>query len=320
MRKSSPPPRRKSPQSPSITNRPKSAPLPRRVSPSQTQQSLLRPFLTSPRQSPQKANLSSIPDDLRLRVLDYVLKSETKHTPLTPLTTLNNELIEKLSILAINKSFKETLKPYMKPYLENIVSIVLRNIEITKDILCVLQMTDSKKIGKIILEGISFDSPETLKKFLEFFSENNMIVALVLDNIKGDFNNFLKGLKSFKNLVFLEINNSNLPNDAFNTFIKRLTNDLKSLSYLSFTNNTVGSNYDTLFTVNKDNIIKVNKIDYNLYMSYKYGDWSMKIKKKDSNTFSNRIQSNISDNISVSGYTINRIKDYPTELSFKLKD
>ena len=123
-------------------------------------------------------------------------------------------------LLAINKSFKETIKPY----LENIVSIVLQNIEITKDILCILQMTDSKKICRIILEGISFDSPETLKKFLEFFSKNEMIYGLKLDNIKGDFNNFLKGLKSFKNLVFLEINNSNLPNDAFNTFIKSSIN------------------------------------------------------------------------------------------------
>jgi hypothetical protein len=354
MRKSSPPPRRKSPQSPSIINRPKSEPLPARrsllsptqtqqsllrpfltsprqspsiinrpkseplparrslLSPTQTQQSLLRPFLTSPRQSPQKANLSSIPDDLRLRVLDYVLKSE-KHT------LLNNELIERLSILAINKNFKETIKPYF----EKIHYIALQNITITKDLLGILKMMKIDNKKSIVLRGISFDSPKTLNNFLEFLSTND-IVVLVLDNIlieEREFKKLLEKLKNLKNLYFFEINNSTLQPDTFKLFIKVVTNSLKSLNYLQFTNNTVGSDYDTLFTVNKGNIIKVDKIDYNIYMSYEHADWEMKIKNVSDpyskvNTFSTNVSGN-STNVSGNS-TIMKLKNYGSKLSFKV--
>jgi hypothetical protein len=311
MRKSSPPPRRKSPQSPSITNRPKSEPLPARrssLSPRQIQQSLLRPLLTSPRQSPQKANLSSIPDDIRLKVLSKVLKSET--------TLLNNELIEKLSILQINKSFKETIKSYCEKY----YYIALRNITITKDLLGILEMTDSNKIVSIILRGISFDSSKTLKKFLVFFSKNKMLSILVLDNIKikeGEFKNLLEKIKNLKNLYFFEINNITLPSDAFTLFKEVVINNLKLLQYLQFTNNTVATNfcsqYNTFFTEYKDNIIKVNENDYNVYMLRENTDLQMIIKNVRDPLNVKTISINVTGN-----RTILIFKDHANKLPFKL--
>jgi hypothetical protein len=312
MRKSSPPPRRKSPQSPSITNRPKSAPLPARrasLSPSQTQQSLLRPFLTSPRQSPQKANLSSIPDDLRLRVLDYVLKSET--------TLLNNELIERLSILQVNKSFKQTIKPYCEKY----KFIALRNITITKDLLGILEMTDSNKIGSIILRGISFDSSKTFSKFLNFFSKNNKIFTLVLDNIKikeEEFKKLLEEIKNLENLRFFEINNIKLQSGTFKLFKEVVIHNLKSLNFLSFTNNTVAtyfcSQYNNFFTENNNNIIKVNESDYYVYLNNP-SDLMMIIENVSEPLNVKNIRINLSGN-----RTILFFKDYPNKLTYKLTE
>ena len=297
--KSAPSPRKaKSAPSP---RKAKSAPLPRKAK--------LTPLPSKPKTAPSPSKpimprktsppkISNIPDEIRLKVLSYALNSDGN-------IILNNDFIKSYfqsmsNIFAINKSYKATI-PYITPSLKKIRIINLQKLTITKEILGILKMVDSRKITTLVLRGITFDNKKLFDDFLEFFSNNTNIRTLVLDGFNAEVYKLLEIVETFKELVYLEIKNCKLSWQSFYPFIKAVC--LKSLDYLSFTNNTVEYQYHAhLFTTNDSNVIDINGTSYYFYARNFYNRWEIIIKREDNNAIQNNFQVNIVNN-RVDGYT-----------------
>lgn len=290
--KSAPSPRKARSASP--PRKANSAPLPSRPKNTKVVLSPITPRKTSP------PKLSNIPDEIRLKVLSSALNSDKN-------IILNSDFIKSYfqsmsNIFAINKSYKATI-PYITPSLKKIRIVNLQKLTITKELLGILKMVDSKKITTIVLRGITFDNKKTFDNFLEFFSKNTNIRTLVLDSFNAEVYKLLEIVETFKELVYLEINNCELSRQSFYPFIRVMC--LKSLDYLSFTNNTVEYKYHAeLFTTNDSNVIDVNGTSYYFYARYFYSRWEIIIKREDNNATHNNIQVNIVNN-RIYGYTYN---------------
>ena len=253
------------------------------------------PSPPSSRQSPRKTspppNLSNIPVELRENVLNTGLKPVLDSIN-SDVNILNNESIIKYITLVhfsyifdVNKGFntslrksKTLLQQFIKTSLINICTINLQNLIITKEIVRILNMTDSKKIRFIILRGITFDNEDTLNSFLKFFSKNTLLIKLVLNNIE-QVEELLKNLKTYKGLMFLAIINNKLSDATL--FIKVLI-DL-SVVYLTFTYNTVDLSYKKLFSMKKSSY---DGIDIQILNQF---GWIIKITKPHNDSSSQHI-------------------------------
>ena len=296
MRKSAPLPSRRAS---SLPNRraprlPKSAPLPnRRTSPRLPKMELQ----SIPRKSPSPPNLSTIHEDIRLKILHSVFDNNI----------LNNEFIKMFSIFTINKSFKSL--SFVRPSLmKNVTTINLQSLTITKEIVDILNLTIKDRITTIVLRRIIFDNATTLNKFLEFFKKITMVKFLILDDIniepKG-FEKLFKLLQNFERLIWLEIRNNKLSEYLNFKYILVYT---KSLQYLTFTDNTVTSNYfDFMFTQDVNYNFVDNNIRYNMYISKVNGDWGMVIKNNATGKVFNNFEVNILNNMIIGS---NKIIDY----------
>lgn len=296
MRKSAPLPSRRAS---SLPNRraprlPKSAPLPnRRTSPRLPKMELQ----SIPRKSPSPPNLSTIHEDIRLKILHSVFDNNI----------LNNEFIKMFSIFTINKSFKSL--SFVRPSLmKNVTTINLQSLTITKEIVDILNLTIKDRITTIVLRRIIFDNATTLNKFLEFFKKITMVKFLILDDINIDpkgFEKLFKLLQNFERLIWLEIRNNKLSEYLNFKYILVYT---KSLQYLTFTDNTVTSNYfDFMFTQDVNYNFVDNNIRYNMYISKVNGDWGMVIKNNATGKVFNNFEVNILNNMIIGS---NKIIDY----------
>lgn len=286
MRKSAPLPTRRAS---SLPNRrtprlPKSAPLPnRRTSPQLPKMELQ----SIPRKSsPPPPNLSTIHEDIRLKILHSVFENDI----------LNNEIIKMFSIFTINKGFNSL--SFVRPYLmKNVTIINLQSLTITKEIVDILNLTINDQITTIVLRRIIFENATTLNKFLEFFKKNTMVKFLILDDINIDSKGsekLFKLLQNFERLIWLEIRNNKLSEYLNLKYILVYT---KSLQYLTFTDNTVTSNYfDFMFTQDVNYNFVDNNIRYNMYISEVDGDWGMVIKNNATGKVFNNFEVNILNN------------------------
>jgi hypothetical protein len=247
----------------------------------------------SPSKSPSRAQLQrraypeNIPQDILSKLSNSVLGFSKEHDSKT---ILDNELIKNYlqvmsKVSGINRGFNSSLPFTTPPSWGNVFIINLKNLKINEAILRVLNMTIRERITTIILRGISFDTDKTRDKFLEFFSKNINLEKVILDDVKVyplKINILLDILGTFKKLECLGISNCELLDSAFNAFVNTLTN-LKFLSYLSFTNNTITKQYyKSLFSENSDNTVGnatgING-NFNIYL-YKIprgNSWSMHI-------------------------------------------
>lgn len=284
MRKSAPLPIRRAS---SLPNRrtprlPKSAPLPNRRTALRSPKMELQSI---PRKSSPPPNLSTINEDSRLKILHSVFDNNI----------LNNEFIKMFSVFTI-KSFKSL--SFVRPSLMKSVTIInLQSLTITKEIVDILNLTINDQITTIVLRRIIFDNATTLNKFLEFFKKNTMVKFLILDDIKIDpkgFEKLFKLLQDFKRLIWLEIRNNKLSEYLNLKYILVYT---KSLQYLTFTDNTVTSNYfDFMFTQDVNYNFVDNNIRYNMYISKVDGDWGMVIKNNGTGKVFNNFKVNILNN------------------------
>ena len=271
------------PQSALQPSRPKSAPLPSKS------KTLLKPI--AHRKTSPPPNISSIPEELRLKVLNSVFNFDFN-------TKLDNELIfnylkVKSKVSTVNKGFKSSM-PLIISSLKNTTIINLQHLKIDKAILSVLNKTNSEKVNTIILRNISFDTDETLANFLKFFSKNTKVNILIFDNVKIETVKILRILLTFNRLEWLEISNSELLIDALKAFLLVLKKS--TLQYLTFTNNTVDANYyNRLFTQNFSNEITISKIPYRIHVFYEHV-WLMFIANIESSTVLNSFQINIFGN------------------------
>jgi hypothetical protein len=149
---------------------------------------------------PPPPNISTIPEELRLQILNTVFTFNTR---------LDKEIILNYfkvmsNVSKINKSFTKSL-PSMTQSFENISIINLQNFKITKAILDVLNKTNRENITTMILRNITFDTDETHNSFLKFFSKNKKLKVLIFDNIKVDAEPFLIIMQTFNSLQWLEI-------------------------------------------------------------------------------------------------------------------
>ena len=296
MRKSAPLPTRRAS---SLPNRrtprlPKSAPLPNRRTALRSPKMVLQSI---PRKSPPPPNLSTIHEDIRLKILHSVFDNNI----------LNNEFIKMFSIFTINKSFKSL--SFVRPSLmKNVTTINLQSLTITKEIVDILNLTINDQITTIVLRRIIFDNATTLNKFLEFFKKNTMVKCLILDDINIDpkgFEKLFKLLQDFKRLIWLEIRNNKLSEYLNFKYILVYT---KSLQYLTFTDNTVTSNYfDFMFTQDVNYNFVDNNIRYDMYISKVGGDWGMVIKNNGTGKMFNNFKVNILNNRIIGS---NKIIDY----------
>jgi hypothetical protein len=310
MQKSAPSPRKaKSAPSP---RKAKSAPLPRKTKsatsspkkPVAPRKTLLPPYRPLP-----PPNISTIPDEIRLQILDSVLKF--------PKRLDNKLLLDYFKIMSnvskVNKSFSKIISSITLSW-NNITIINLRDLEITKAILGVLNMTNSRLITTIILHNISFDTADTRNKFLEFFSKNTMVVNLIFDEVAVKAKQFLPILQTFNRLKLLEISKCDIlyddsSYDVFHNFIKILINS-KSLEYLTFTNNTIDRRFYTyLFTQDKDNEAYINNTRYMIHVSKEFNNkWGMII-KSDNGTIVNNFEVNIVGNVMTDFMNINNYRN-----------
>jgi hypothetical protein len=112
-------------------------------------------------------NISTIPQDILLQILDSAFKFSNK---------LDNDLIFAFiqmmsNVSKTNKKFRNSVSS-ITPSWNNIIIINLQNLKITKKILDILKMTNEKDIATIVLRNISFDNEKTCNDFLEFLSKN----------------------------------------------------------------------------------------------------------------------------------------------------
>lgn len=244
--------------------------------------------------SPPK--ISTIADELRLKILESVFKFSD---------TLDNKLITEYfklmsNVSKINKSFRSSMG-IIEPEWKDISIINLESLRITKTILGVLNMTNEKNIVSIVLRNITFDSVDTCNKFLEFLSKNTMVKNLIFDKVDAKASDYLTILQKFKRLQWLEMSRCNLKDDRssydfFHNFIRVLVNSRK-LEYLTFTNNTIDIRfYNYLFTKDQENIVYVDSNQYRMYVSKEDNNsWGMTI-KKDNSSSANKFEVNIVGN------------------------
>jgi len=283
------------PKSAPLPSKAKSAPLPSKAKSAPLPTSPKKPVASRKTLSPPP-NISTIPDELRLQILNTVFTFNTR---------LDKEIISNYfkvmsNVSKINKSFTKSLPPITQSF-ENIRIINLQNFKITKAILDVLNKTNRENITTIILRNITFDTDETHNSFLKFFSKNKKLKVLIFDNIKVDAEPFLKIMKTFNSLQWLEISRLELSYYLFYNFIKILINS-KSLEYLTFTNNTIDKRFYTyLFTQDKDNDAYINNTRYMIHISKEFNNdrsmntWGMII-KTDNGTMVNNFEVNIVGN------------------------
>jgi len=288
-----------------LPSKAKSAPLPRKAKsatlPSKAKSSTSsskKPVASRKTLSPPlpPPNISTIPDDLRLQILNAVFKFDKR---------LDKEIISNYfkvmsNVSKINRSFTKSL-PSITHSFENICIINLQNLEITKAILGVLNKTNRENITTMILRNITFDTDETRSSFLKFFSKNKKLKILIFDNIKVDVQPFLIIMQTFNSLQWLEISKLELNVNVFHDFIKILINS-KSLEYLTFTNNTIDRQFYTyLFTKDIDNNTYINNTLYMIHISKEFNNdrsmntWGMII-TTENGTMVNNFEVNIVGN------------------------
>ena len=289
----------------------KSAPLPRKQkSSTSSPKQQVAPRKTSP-----PPNISNIPEDLRIKILNSIFDFEMK---------LDNKVIFNYlrgmpNISLSNKGLKASLS-FTRPSWKNVRIINLQNLEINQAILRVLNMTICDQITTIVLRSISFDTDETRAEFLKFFRKNTKIRYLILDDIKIDEEGFIKMLNisgTFTELILLEISKCVLLDLAFYPFVKVLINS-KSLKYLTFANNTINVLfYNYLFTKDKDNEIYINNTPYKIHISREYNNiWCM-IVKTDNGTLLHSFEVNIVGNTMTDSMNIfNYRNDFAKNVKF----
>jgi hypothetical protein len=296
--KSAPLSPRKTKSAPLSPRKTKSAPLPSRRSGRSGRSGRQTPKQSIvPRKTlPPPPNISTIPEELRLQILNTVFTFNTR---------LDKEIILNYfkvmsNVSKINKSFTKSL-PSMTQSFENISIINLQNFKITKAILDVLNKTNRENITTMILRNITFDTDETHNSFLKFFSKNKKLKVLIFDNIKVDAEPFLIIMETFNSLQWLEISRLELNVYVFHDFIKILMNS-KSLEYLTFTNNTIDKRFYTyLFTKDIDNDVYINNTRYMIHVSKEFNNdrsmntWGMII-TTDNGTMVNNFEVNIVGN------------------------
>jgi hypothetical protein len=261
------------------------------------------PLSTSPKKPvasrktlPPPPNISTIPEELRLQILNAAFNFNTR---------LDKEIILNYfkvmsNVSKINKSFTKSL-PTITQSFENIRIINLQNFKITKVILDVLNKTNRENITTMILRNITFDTDETHNSFLKFFSKNKKLKILIFDNIKVDVHPFLIIMQTFNSLQWLEISKLKLNVNVFHDFIKILINS-KSLEYLTFTNNTIDRQFSIyLFTKDIDNNTYINNTLYMIHISKEFNNdrsmntWGMII-TTENGTMVNNFEVNIVGN------------------------
>jgi len=244
-------------------------------------------------------NISTIPEDLRLKILDYAFNfSDIDDNILN-----NKSLLDYLKLMSnvskVNKSFRSAISS-ITPSWKNINIINLKDLKITKAILDVLNMTNVKNIYTIVLHNISFDNNNTRNEFLEFFSKNINVKNLIFDNVDVKSSQFLTILQTFNRLIWLEISNCELSQDDYNIF-KNVLLYSKYLKYLTLTHNILWKGFFSyIFMKDKNNISYINGIPYIIYVSKEYKKWSMFI-KENNGTLINNFEVNIVDN-DIDGY------------------
>jgi hypothetical protein len=169
-----------------LPSKAKSAPLPSKAKSATS--SSKKPVASRKTLSPPlpPPNISTIPDDLRLQILNAVFKFDKR---------LDKEIISNYfkvmsNVSKINRSFTKSL-PSITHSFENISIINLQNFKITKAILGVLNKTNRENITTIILRNITFDTDETLASFLFLLKNFKKLKVLIFDNIKVDVQPFL---------------------------------------------------------------------------------------------------------------------------------
>ena len=259
-----------------------------------------------------QVNISTITEDLQLKILETVFNFSN---------ILDNKIIKdylrlKSNVSKINRSFR-TSSRLIRPSFNNIKKIKLRDLEISKEILGVLKMITEKNIESIELRNLTFESIETCNEFIEFFSKNRKVKKVILDKVEIKIDKILRILETFKSLEWLEISGYELTYNEFHIFIKVLlySNNFK---YLTFKNNIIDQRYNSyLFTKEVDNVVYIDNIRYNIYISKEYNNrWGMII-KTDNGEIVKNIEVNIVGNDVANMYMtfINFRNDFKEKIS-----
>jgi len=239
----------------------------------------------------QPPNISSIPDDLRIKILQSLFKYSK---------VLDSKLIVdyinlKSDIPVINKSFRDTVSS-ITPLLNNVTIINLQNIEVSDAVLRVLNMTNPKKIDTIELRDITFKSKVIYNKFLEILRENRNARNVKLENIEGGINRLIEILETYNRIEHIEISSFELTYDEYHEFLKILLYK-RGLRYLTFKRNTIDNRYELyLFTKDVENVNYIDNDRYIIYISKENNNrWGMIIRREDGRLVKN-IEVNIVNN------------------------
>lgn len=172
-------------------------------------------------------------------------------------TTLDKELIENYlqvmsKVSATNKILRATLPFTPISSWKNITIINLQYLEINEAILGVLNMTISDQITTIVLRNVSFDTGDTVDKFIKFLSKNKDVKFVILDTCyiidDTSINKLLGCLHGFKKLALLEISNFNFKTKKHLYTLNYGLINSRSLQFLLFYNNAISeADYKWMF-------------------------------------------------------------------------
>ena len=195
----------------------------------------------------------------------------------------------------MNRSFRTSYSS-VRPQFNEITRIMLKGIEITKEILLILKMTRVNNIDIIELRNISFESKKTCNEFIEFLSKNRKVKRVILDKEEVKAEELLIILGTFKRLEWLEISGYELTYNEFHIFIKVLLY-INNLKYLTLKNNIIDQRYNSyLFTKEVENVVYIDNERYKMYISKENNKrWGMVI-RKDNGEMVKNIEVNIVGN------------------------
>ena len=236
-------------------------------------------------------NITKMAEDLQIRILESVFNFTD---------TLDNKSIKDYirlneNVSKVNRSFRTSYSS-VRPQFNEITRIMLKGIEITKEILLILKMTRVNNIDIIELRNISFESKKTCNEFIEFLSKNRKVKRVILDKVEVKAEELLIILGTFKRLEWLEISGYELTYNEFHIFIKVLLY-INNLKYLTLKNNIIDQRYNSyLFTKEVENVVYIDNERYKMYISKENNKrWGMVI-RKDNGEMVKNIEVNIVGN------------------------